>query len=88
MGKVLDIDCLLIQDKDVPSHTVGGLLELAQVDGVRLVHLLASDVGEENGKHQEKSWLCEVLMWLGNLVLVRLGLCVFLFTMVEGRMAR
>ena len=22
MGKVLDIDCLLIQDKDVPSHTV------------------------------------------------------------------
>ena len=89
MSKVLDIDCLLIQDKDVPSHTVGGLLELAQVDGVVLVHLLASVVGEEKGEHQEKSWLCEILMGLDNLVLVRPGLGVFvLFTMVEGWMAR
>ena len=73
MGKVLDIDCLLIQDKDVPSHTVGGLLELAQVDGLVLVHLLASVVGEEKGEHQEKDWIWEELFkgW----ILVMQGLC-------------
>ena len=51
MGKVLDIDCLLIQDKDVPSHAMCGLLELAEVDGLVLVNLL-TDVGGE--KEREK----------------------------------
>jgi len=46
MSKVLDIDCLLIQDKYVPSHTVGRLLELAQVHRVS-VHLVGGVVGEK-----------------------------------------
>ena len=57
MSKVLDIECLLIQDKDVPSHTVGGLLELAQVDGVVLVNLLTSVEGQEEGKQQQQACL-------------------------------
>ena len=57
MGKVLDIDCLLIQDKDVPSHTVSRLLELAQVDRVVLVNLLTSVGGEEEGKQQQQACL-------------------------------
>ena len=47
MGKVLDIDCLLIQNKDVPSHAMCGLLELAEVDGLVLVNLLTNVGGEK-----------------------------------------
>ena len=54
MSKVLDIDCLLIQDKYVPSHTVRGLLELAQVDGLRLGHVLSISREEEKGGGQEQ----------------------------------
>ena len=34
--KVLDVDCLLVKDKNVPGHGVGGVRELSQVDGLRL----------------------------------------------------
>jgi len=53
MGKVLDIDCLLVQHEDVPGHAVGGLLELAQVDGLALVHLLPRAGEEDEEKEQE-----------------------------------
>jgi len=57
MSKVLDIDCLLVQDEDVPGHAVGGLLELAQVHGLTLVHLLAR-AGEEEEERKQKSCCC------------------------------
>ena len=53
MGEVLDIDCLLVQHEDVPGHAVGGLLELAQVDGLALVHLLPRAGEEDEEKEQE-----------------------------------
>ena len=53
MSKVLDIDCLLVQDEDVPGHAVCGLLDLPQVDWL-MVHLLAT-AGQEEG---EKKQLC------------------------------
>ena len=34
--EVLDVDCLLVKDKNVPGHGVGGVRELSQVDGLRL----------------------------------------------------
>ena len=54
MSKVLDIDCLLVQDEDVPGHAVRGPLELAQVDGVILVHLLGVQPAQKEGKSQEE----------------------------------
>ena len=55
MGEVLDIDCLLVQHEDVPGHAVGGPLELAQVDGVVLVHLLGLQTTQKEGQSQDKA---------------------------------
>ena len=53
VGEVLDVDRLLVQDKDVPGHSVRGPGEGAEIQ--RVILILAPAQASQGRQHSEQS---------------------------------
>ena len=53
MSKVLDVDSLLVNDEDIPGHTVSGVLECSEVErlGSLLARAQADQQHHQGGQH-------------------------------------